>query len=71
MKMKIELLFVQGCSSKKETENQVGSIVAELPPESEISITMVDSPAKAKELRFPGSPTIRINGHDNQCIKIT
>ena len=62
--MKIDLLFTRGCSSKKETENLVASIVAELSPESEIGITMVDSPEKARELGFPGSPTIRINGHD-------
>ena len=64
VRMKIELLFAPNCSSRDETENHVHSIVAELSPESEITITMVDSPEKAQELGFPGSPTIRINGHD-------
>jgi len=62
--MKVDLLFAPDCSSKEETERLVRSILAELSAQSAIRVTIVDSPQKAQALRFPGSPTIRINGQD-------
>ncbi len=62
--MKVDLLFAPECSSREETVNSVNEILSALSPQSEIRITIVDSPQKAQALRFPGSPTIRINGKD-------
>lgn len=62
--MKVDLLFAPECSSREETVSSVNEILSELSPQTEIRITIVDSSQKAQDLKFPGSPTIRVNGED-------
>lgn len=62
--MKIELLVSPGCSSREETEKVLRETLSELAPEETFQTIVVDSSEKAAELKFPGSPTVRINGRD-------
>jgi hypothetical protein len=62
--MKIELLVAPGCSSREEIEKVLRETLSELAPEASLQTIVVDSSEKAVELKFPGSPTVRINGRD-------
>lgn len=59
--MKVEVFFWQGCPSYPEARRL---LEAALGPEAEIEMREVRTQAEAEELRFPGSPTIRIDGRD-------
>ena len=60
----IELLYWQGCPSHPEAKALLEQVLAELGRDDEIVLTEVTSDAEAERLRFPGSPTIRIDGLD-------
>jgi hypothetical protein len=60
----IELLYWQGCPSHPEAKALLEQVLAELGRDDEIVLTEVTSDAEAERLRFPGSPTIRIDGRD-------
>lgn len=64
--MKIEVLFVPGCPNHKPAvEALTGVLAAEsLEGEAEICEVPVRSHDEALSFRFPGSPTIRVNGSD-------
>lgn len=62
--MKIELMVSPGCSSREATEKVLKEILSEMFPEATLQTIVVDSPEKAKALKFPGSPTVRVNGRD-------
>ncbi|SMC25374.1 hypothetical protein SAMN02746041_02306 [Desulfacinum hydrothermale DSM 13146] len=62
--LKIDLLFAPGCSAKEPTEELVGSILQRLKLSAEIRVVVVDDGNQAVALRFPGSPTVRVNGRD-------
>jgi hypothetical protein len=62
--VRVELLVSPGCSSREETEKAVKQTLSELAPEATFRTIVVDSPEKAAALKFPGSPTVRVNGRD-------
>ena len=62
--MKIEVLYVPGCPNHKPAVEAVTNVLALESFETEISEVPVRSEGEAHALRFPGSPTIRINGGD-------
>ena len=62
--MRVELLIAPGCSSRDETEKVLREVLSDLAPEATLRTIVVDSPEKAAKLKFPGSPTVRINGGD-------
>lgn len=61
---RLELLFAPGCEAIEGTVAMVNETLRELDLTAEVSEIMVDSVEKARELRFLGSPSIRVNGHD-------
>jgi hypothetical protein len=61
---KLELLFAPGCGAIEGTVAMVNETLRELDLAGEVSEIMVDTVEKARELRFLGSPSIRVNGHD-------
>lgn len=63
-KMNTELLYFEGCSSVQPALNLLQKILKEVGVESPIEMIVVKSDAMAEALKFPGSPTIRINGKD-------
>jgi hypothetical protein len=62
--MKIEIFYVPGCANYKAAKRAVASLLASKSVRAEIASVPVRTEAEAKELRFPGSPTIRVNGND-------
>lgn len=62
--MKVELLFWEGCPSHPEAKALLEDVLAERGLEVSIEMREVFTHAEAVELAFPGSPTIRVDGHD-------
>ena len=62
--MKIEVLYVPNCPNHALAVERLREILAGESLEAHLSEVLVSSAAMAHSLRFPGSPTIRINGHD-------
>jgi hypothetical protein len=60
----VELLFWEGCPSHPEALDQLDRILREEGVESSIDVVEVTSDEQARRERFPGSPTIRIDGQD-------
>jgi hypothetical protein len=63
--MKVELLWWEGCPSWPGALADLKGVMAELgaDPES-VELREVESDEQAESERFPGSPTIRIDGQD-------
>jgi hypothetical protein len=61
---RIEFLFWEDCPSHPEAWKRLQEVVAELGVESPIEKIEVQTDEEAERLRFPGSPTIRVNGVD-------
>jgi len=62
--MKVELFYWEGCPSHPEALELLEAVLAERGLEVEVERRRVDTDEEAQALRFPGSPTIRIDGRD-------
>lgn len=62
--MMVELLVVPGCPARQKTEELLQEILDELASEVRLHVIVVETAEKARALKFPGSPTVRVNGHD-------
>ena len=62
--MKVEILYFNGCPTYETATKTLRAILAEKGLESDIELVAVNSDAEALRLKFPGSPTIRIDGRD-------
>ena len=62
--MEIELLWFEGCPNSAEARARLHDTIHDLEIEVDVRETQVRSPEDAVRLRFPGSPTIRVNGRD-------
>jgi hypothetical protein len=62
--LKVELLYWEECPSHEEALELLRSVLDERGIDVEIEVRHVESDSEAAELRFPGSPTIRIDGRD-------
>lgn len=62
--MKVEILYVAECPSHPAAVKLVKEVLAAQGVAAEIQEVLVSDEQMADELRFPGSPTIRINGRD-------
>jgi hypothetical protein len=60
----IELLYWQGCPSHPEAKALLEQVLAALGRDDQITMTEVRNDEEAERLRFPGSPTIRVDGRD-------
>ena len=60
--MEIEFLFWDGCPSHPEARQLLDDVLAERGLDAEVKVREVYTQAEAEELRFPGSPTIRVDG---------
>jgi hypothetical protein len=63
--MKVEFLWWEGCPSWPEALEDLKQAMAEqgLDPES-VELRHIDTDEQAEQERFPGSPTIRVDGRD-------
>jgi hypothetical protein len=64
MEIKIEFLFWEDCPSHPEARKRLREVMAEEGIEVPIEDIEVLTDEDAERLRFPGSPTIRVNGVD-------
>ena len=62
--MKVELLYWDGCPSHPEALELLRETLAERGVEADVELREVRTQEEAEALRFPGSPTIRIDGRD-------
>jgi hypothetical protein len=62
--MRVELLWWEGCPSYPETLEDLRRSLAEEGVDAEVEMVEVESDEQARAERFPGSPTIRIDGED-------
>jgi hypothetical protein len=62
--MRVELLWWEGCPSHPETLTDLRRILREERIEAEVEQVEVQSDEQARRERFPGSPTVRIDGED-------
>jgi len=62
--MKIQLLYFDGCPSWRKAEENLKAALDAAGIADPIEYVTVETPEKAKELSFPGSPSIRIDGED-------
>ena len=62
--MTVELLWWDGCPSHPEARTQLVRILREEGVDAEVTLVEVHDDRQARDERFPGSPTIRIDGHD-------
>ena len=62
--MKVEILYVTDCPHQLAAVALVKDVLAAQGVEAEITEVLVSDEQAARELSFPGSPTIRINGRD-------
>lgn len=60
----IELLYWDGCPSHPEALELVRDALAAAGRDDEIVVREITSQAEAEAARFPGSPTIRVDGRD-------
>lgn len=61
---KIELFYWEGCPSYPEARQLLDDLLAERGVDAEVELREVRTDEEAEALRFPGSPTIRVDGHD-------
>src|ERR671934_2267400 len=62
--MNVELLFWDGCPSYPEARELLEQVLRERGVDAPIEMREVTTEEEAVALRFPGSPTIRIDGRD-------
>ena len=62
--MKIELLMFDDCPNHHAASDLLREVLDELDVDDPIENIEVADPETGERLRFPGSPTIRINGMD-------
>lgn len=62
--MRIEILYFDGCPNHQVAEERVREVLEELGVHAEIVQINVKDDATAVKVRFPGSPTVRVNGKD-------
>jgi hypothetical protein len=62
--MKVELLWWEGCPSHPDTLADLERVLSEEGVSAEVELVEVESDAQAQAERFPGSPTVRLDGVD-------
>lgn len=62
--MRVELLFWDGCPSYPEARSLLDEVLTTRRIEADVELVEVRTQQEAEELRFPGSPTIRVDGRD-------
>ena len=66
--MKIEVLYWDGCPSHPEAVELLQTVLDERGVDATVELREVRTENEAQALRFPGSPTIRIDGRDVDTV---
>ena len=62
--MEIKLLYFDACLSYRRAEKTLREVLAKESMEADVELVAVNSDEEARRLRFPGSPTILVDGRD-------
>ena len=62
--MRVEVLYFGGCPSYVAAEKTLREVLGGLGMDAEVEMVAVETDEEAARLRFPGSPTVRIDGED-------
>ena len=62
--MKVEILYFDGCPAYRTAEKVLKEVLADEGIEAEVDMVAVNTDGEARRLRFPGSPTIRVDERD-------
>lgn len=62
--MKVQILYFDGCPNYLRAEETLRGVIAREGVEADIELVAVNTDEEARRLRFPGSPTIRLEGED-------
>lgn len=62
--MQIQFLYWEGCPSHPEAWQRLERVLSELASEAEVERIEIRTEEEAEQWRFPGSPTILVDGHD-------
>jgi hypothetical protein len=62
--VRIEILYFDGCPHHQVAEERVREVLEELGVRAEVLHINVKDDAIALKVKFPGSPTIRVDGKD-------
>jgi hypothetical protein len=62
--MRVELLWWEGCPSYPETLEDLKRVLREEGVDANVDLVEVETDEQARSERFPGSPTVRIDGED-------
>ncbi|MEW6348802.1 MAG: hypothetical protein AB1646_07040 [Thermodesulfobacteriota bacterium] len=60
----VRILYSEGCANTPRTVELVNNVAQDLDVPVHLEMVMVGTEEQARELRFLGSPTVRINGID-------
>ena len=60
----VELLWFSDCHNYVAARDQLQRVIADVAPGTAIREVDATDPVVAERLRFPGSPTIRVDGRD-------
>jgi hypothetical protein len=62
--VKVELLYFDGCPGHRKTERALRSALFGSGVRAEVEKVAVSTAEVAERLRFPGRPTVRVDGED-------
>ena len=62
--MKMEILYFDGCPTYLAAEKTLREVLEERGIAAEVELVAVNTDGEARELRYAGSPTIRVDGED-------
>jgi hypothetical protein len=60
----VELIWFQDCANHPAARLMLEEVIAQVAPSTPIRDVDASDPAVAEQVRFPGSPTIRVDGRD-------
>lgn len=62
--IQVEILFLEGCGGAHPSKDLVKKAAEDLNLPINVEMVLVADDDQARDLQFPGSPTVRINGID-------
>jgi hypothetical protein len=62
--VRVELLWWDGCPSHPEAREDLERVLLEEGVEAAVDMVEIEDDGQARRERFPGSPTIRLDGED-------
>jgi hypothetical protein len=62
--VKVEILHAERCSGYAAAERNLKEALSQEGMEAEVELVEVRTDEEARRLRFPGSPTVRVDGRD-------